>query len=62
MDILSVLRTRIRELMNDRADVLIGGAAVDFPDYRHMTGVVEGLALAERELIDIQSSLADPED
>lgn len=62
MDALRVLQLRIRELMNDRADTLVGGAAADFAEYRRMTGVIEGLALAERELLEIQSSLGDPED
>jgi hypothetical protein len=61
-DPLSLLQIRLRDLMNDRADALIGGAAGDFAEYRRMTGVIEGLALAERELLDIQSSLSDDTD
>jgi hypothetical protein len=58
-DALTGLRGRIRELMNDRADTVAGGACADFAEYKHLTGVIEGLAMAERELLDIQQLLED---
>ena len=54
---LTVLKVQLRELMNDRADNLLGGACRDFAEYRHMTGVIEGLAMAERELLDLQERI-----
>ena len=54
---LTVLKVQLRELMNDRADNLLGGACQDFAEYRHMTGVIEGLAMAERELLDLQERI-----
>lgn len=39
--------------MNYYADQLAGGAAKDFAEYKHQTGIIAGLALAERELLDL---------
>ena len=39
--------------MNNKADDLSTGCASDFPDYRFRVGVIEGLAIAEREFLDI---------
>jgi hypothetical protein len=38
--------------MNDHADHVSTGACKDFSDYQKMVGVIEGLALAEREILD----------
>ena len=48
-----VYRKKLRELLNDKTDDLAVGSARDFPDYRYRVGVIEGLALAEREFLDI---------
>mgnify|MGYP007032699083 FL=1 len=47
------LRKMIRERMNDHTDVMAGGACKDFSDYRYIAGIVAGLALAERDLLDL---------
>jgi len=39
--------------MNELADSIATGAAQSFDEYRKMVGVIEGLALAERELLDL---------
>jgi hypothetical protein len=39
--------------MDRAADSLANDSAKDFGDYRHMTGVIRGLAEAERALLDI---------
>lgn len=39
--------------MNYYADLLAGGAATDFAEYKHHVGIIAGLALAERELLDL---------
>ena len=44
---------KIREQMNNKADDLATGSASDFSDYRFRVGVIEGLAIAEREFLDI---------
>ena len=48
-----LFREKIREQMNNKADDLATGSASDFPDYRFRVGVIEGLAIAEREFLDI---------
>ena len=50
-------RSRLRGLMNDRADNVATGSCTDFDEYKHQTGVIEGLALAEREFLDIIEEL-----
>jgi hypothetical protein len=47
------LRKRIRVDMNDLADFIAAGGCKDFPEYKLMTGKVEGLAMAERHLLDL---------
>lgn len=62
MDQLDRLRRRLRELLNDYADTVAGGSAQDFAEYKRLCGVIEGLALAERELLDIRQRSVDDED
>jgi len=50
-------KSRLRGLMNDRADNVATGSCTDFDEYKHQTGVIEGLALAEREFLDIIEEL-----
>jgi translation initiation factor 1 (eIF-1/SUI1) len=54
---LDFLRGKIRELMNEHADYVATGSALDWADYRHKVGVIEGLAKAERELLDLADRL-----
>jgi hypothetical protein len=56
---IELLRKKIREFMNDYADNISTGAATDYPSYKHQCGVIEGLAIAERELLDILERLDD---
>jgi|TARA_R110000744_G_scaffold299494_1_gene408870 hypothetical protein len=51
------LKSRLRDLMNDRADNIATGSCTNFDEYKHQSGVIEGLALAERELLDIIQEL-----
>jgi hypothetical protein len=44
----------VRKEMNDLADLLANGRAVDFADYKRLVGVIHGLALAE-ELINARA-------
>lgn len=48
-----LLREKLREHMNNKADDLATGCAGDYPDYKFRVGVIEGLAIAEREFLDI---------
>tara|TARA_R110001583_G_scaffold7590_1_gene37530 strand:+ start:735 stop:932 length:198 start_codon:yes stop_codon:yes gene_type:complete len=51
------LRDKIRDQMNDISDHVSGGGCKDFSEYAKSCGVIEGLALAERELLDLKSKL-----
>ena len=46
------LKKRLRDAMNQHADHIATGACKDYSDYHKMAGVIEGLALAEREVLD----------
>lgn len=48
-----LLRKKIRERLNDKADHIAGGGCTDFADYRSQAGIIEGLAIAERELLNL---------
>jgi len=52
---LEQLRKELRQLMNDLADDIATGAAEDFSAYQKMVGKVEGLAIAERLILDVIS-------
>ena len=56
-DVFSVLKKKIRNQMNDLADHLAVGSAKDMEEYRKITGIIEGLAWAEREVIDLEDKL-----
>jgi hypothetical protein len=46
------MKKRLRDVMNQHADHISTGACKDYSDYQKMAGIIEGLALAERELLD----------
>jgi hypothetical protein len=48
-----VLREQIRTDMNNYADDIAGGACRNFDEYQKLVGVIQGLALAERYLLDL---------
>ncbi len=52
-----VLRDKIRKDMNDYTDDMAGGACTDFSEYQKLCGVIQGLALAERHLLDLVEKL-----
>tara|TARA_R100001377_G_scaffold50651_1_gene29512 strand:+ start:517 stop:699 length:183 start_codon:yes stop_codon:yes gene_type:complete len=58
MDELDVLRTKYRELLNEMSDHISTGSCKDFSEYSRCCGVIEGIAMAERELLDLKKKLA----
>ena len=56
-DVFSVLKKKIRNQMNELADHLAVGSAKDMEEYRKITGIIEGLAWTEREVIDLEDRL-----
>lgn len=57
-----MIRKKIREDLNDLADSMATGGAADYATYRHMVGKVEGLAQAERHILDLEERLLKNED
>jgi hypothetical protein len=57
-----VLRKYIREDMNNYADDLAGGACTDYAAYTKLCGVIQGLALAERHLLDLAKKMTEQDD
>ena len=55
--ILLLLQKKLRDQMNELADHLALGSAKDMEEYRKVCGIIEGLAWAEREIIDIEDKL-----
>lgn len=53
------LRKVIRDQMNELADHIAGGGCTDFHEYKRCCGVIEGLARAERELLDLTRQIDD---
>jgi hypothetical protein len=51
--ILKAVQTKIRKSMDEIADSIACGGCASFEEYKRMTGIIEGLALAERELLDL---------
>ncbi len=48
--------------MNSYADGLASGSAQNFPDYRFQVGVIHGLSLAERDILDVIETAKQTED
>jgi hypothetical protein len=53
---LFVLKQKIRERLNQIADDLALGGAPDYNQYKYLTGVVAGLAVVEREILDLEAA------
>lgn len=57
-----VIVEKLREHMNNYADGLASGSAQNFPDYRFQVGVIHGLSLAERDILDVIETAKQTED
>jgi len=57
MDELDVLREKYRVAMNEMSDHLSTAGCKDFSEYTRCCGVIEGLAIAERELLDLKKQI-----
>jgi len=54
---LKVLKEKIRIIMNERADHISTGGCNSFEEYSKCCGIIEGLAMAERELLDLNKQI-----
>ena len=57
-----VLRKKIRDDMNNYADDIAGGACADYAAYTKLCGVIQGLAIAERHLLDLAENVMKDDD
>ena len=48
-----VLRDKLRTDMNNYADDMAGGSCRSFEEYQKLCGIISGLALAERYILDL---------
>ena len=60
-DLAVLLQKRLREYLNEGADHLATGGAKDYSEYQRMVGRIDGIALAERELLDLVKDKAEEE-
>jgi len=56
-DFVEALRERVREDMNNYADDVATGSCGDFSAYKELCGVIRGLAIAERHLLDLAEKM-----
>ena len=56
-NLLGALQDMYRTHMNEITDHIAGGACKDMNDYSRCVGIIEGLAYAERELLDLNERM-----
>jgi|TARA_R100001463_G_scaffold88061_2_gene142714 hypothetical protein len=56
-NLLEALRDSLRREMNQVTDHIATGSCKDHSEYTHACGVIKGLALAEREILDLNKRL-----
>ena len=54
-----VLRDKIRTDMNNYADDIAGGSCRTYEEYQKLCGIISGLALAERYVLDLLKKVED---
>ena len=57
-----LLKKALRDSMNEAADHLATGGAKNYEEYCNIVGKIEGLAFAERELLNLVERLIHDED
>ena len=56
-DLLVHLQKKLRAHMNEPADHISGDGCKTIEEYKKCCGIIEGLALAERELLDMVETI-----
>lgn len=56
MNELFVIKQKIRNKMNELADDIALGSAKDFAEYKYLTGIISGLAMVERDILDLEAA------
>jgi hypothetical protein len=62
MDFIEAMRGKLRQDMNNYADDVATGQCSDLSQYKELCGVIRGLALAERHLIDLAEKMKEDDD
>lgn len=57
-----ILRKQIRDDMNNYTDDMAGGICVDYASYQKLCGVIQGLAIAERHLLDLAKKVKEADE
>jgi hypothetical protein len=61
-DFVRVLREKLRVDMNNYADDMAGGSCRSYEEYQKLCGVIQGLATAERYLLDLAEKVEQSDD
>ena len=56
-NVLLVLREILRDEATQINDSIISGGCKDYAEYKHKTGILIGLGIAEREILDLNRRL-----
>lgn len=59
---LALVRHKIRVRMNELADSVATGGCKDFSEYRYLCGTIQGLALVERDILDLEETVKKAEE
>lgn len=62
MDYFEALRKRLREDMNNFTDDIATGQCASYESYKELCGVIRGLAIAERHLLDLAQNIEETDD
>ena len=62
MDYAEALRNKLRSDMNNLTDDIATGQCTSYEAYKELCGVIRGLALAERHLLDLAQTLEEDDD
>jgi len=57
-----VIREKLREDMNNYTDDMANGVCQSFEQYQKLCGVIQGLAIAERYVIDLAKKVEDADE
>jgi len=60
--VFDVLNEKITEHKRSAMEFLADGGCKDFPHYRNMCGLIQGLSLAQREVNDLMRNFMEDED
>jgi hypothetical protein len=61
-DFARVIREKLREDMNNYTDDMANGVCQSFEQYKKLCGVIQGLAIAERYVIDLAKKVEDADE